>query len=85
MIRLLSVVGKKINIMTIDMYTLNVSHWSNCRYGEYIYINMLLNFTKNALNFKTGLHKYVIYQHLILIDVKLNPPNSFYGYYSWFN
>ena len=42
-----------------------------------IYIEYALNFTKYAFNFKNGMHKYVIYKHLISIDVKLNPPNSF--------
>ena len=64
----------------IDLYILNVSHGSNCRYGEYLH-KYTLNFTKYALNLKNGMHKYVIYQHLISIDVKLNPPHSFYGYY----
>ena len=66
--------------MTIDMYILNVSHESNCRYGEYLH-KYALNFTKYALNFK---NMYVIYQHSISTDVKLNPPNSLYGYYFLF-
>ena len=38
---------KKLNIKTIDMYVLNVSYRSNCRYGEYLH-KYALNFTKYA-------------------------------------
>ena len=69
--------------MSIEMYILNVSQWSNCRYGEYVHKDTL-DFTKYAFNFKNGMHKYAIYQHFISIGVKLNPLYSFYGYYFLF-